>query len=273
MAIGQSPRHLADPAKSDRSAPVIILAYTGSGAAGLRPVLSTFPELACTMGTGILPLCHSAVSAWRTVDGRADAGLSPLALTSARALTTALVTAILAREGGTRWCETATAPPSAAEAFALLYPQAKFLTVHRRADTTIRAIIDSSSWGPTGPEFAPYVSATPANPIAALASYWITHTTGQLEFERAHTASCRRVRIEDLTTNPSQARKDIGDFLCLDAANAPSWLTDGSEWSGPADASQAPAEFPYAQLPAALLAQLNQLHTRLGYPPIIAAEG
>ena len=42
------------------------------------------------------------------------------------------------------------------------------------------------------------MAAHPASSLAALASYWVTHTAQQLDFEQAHHQSCLRVRIEDL---------------------------------------------------------------------------
>jgi hypothetical protein len=111
-----------------------------------------------------------------------------------------MVTAILAREGGSRWCEFTSAPPAAVETFARLYPQARFLIVNRRADTTMRAAAGSSRWGLEGPEFAPFVSAHPANPVAALASYLAEHTA-QPGIRRGTPQICHRVRIEDLTGN------------------------------------------------------------------------
>jgi hypothetical protein len=115
------------------------------------------------------------------------------------------LTAIPARGGGGRWCELISAPPAAAAAFARLYPQARFLTVHRQADAAVPAILDANRWGLSGPEFAPFVPAHPASTPAALASYWAARTSQQLEFEQQHPGSCQRVRIEDLTADPAQA--------------------------------------------------------------------
>jgi hypothetical protein len=148
------------------NAPVVVIGYAGSGAERLGLALSWFPELACTQATGILPLCHQAVTAWQAVDGRNGAGISPLAAASVRALCGGLVTAILAREGGSRWCELSSAPTAAAQTFASLYPGARYLIAHRSVDAVVRTVIGSGSWGLEGREFAPFVSAYPATPVA-----------------------------------------------------------------------------------------------------------
>lgn len=261
-------------ASTARNAPAIVIAYAGSGADRLRSLLSAFPELACTRGTGIVPLCHQAVTAWQTVEDRAGPGMSPLAAASARALCGGLMTAILAREGGSRWCEFTNAQPAALRTFASVYPGTRFLVVHRRADAVARAVIGSGTWGLEGREFAPFVSAHPASPMAALASYWAVHTAQQLEFEQANPEACHRVRIEDLTGDPARVRPKIRDFLGLDATHAPPLFTDdddGRDRQGdPNRASAAPA-LALDRIPGPLLAQIDDLHRSLGYPPLTSA--
>jgi hypothetical protein len=256
-----------------RNAPVIVMGYTGSGSGRLWPALSEFAELACTQGTGILPLCHQAVVAWQTVDDRDRETISPLAAASVRALCAGLVTAILAREGRSRWCEFTSAPPAAARMFARLYPGARFLIVHRRADTMTRAIISSSRWGLEGREFAPFVSAHPASPVAALASYWATHTAQQIEFEQAHPGACHRVRVEDLTGNAAQALREISDFLAVDSVRvSPSFTRDYEvDREGDVSAPSVAPGLPHDRIPAPLLTQVNDLHNSLGYPPVTVA--
>jgi hypothetical protein len=270
--LGNRPGGAAETA---RNAPVIIMAYAGSGADQLRTALSVFPELTCTQGTGILPLCHQAVTAWQTVDDRGGEDISPLAAASVRALCGGLMTAVLAREGGSRWCEFTSATPAAAHTFACLYPSVRFLIMYRRADAMTRAIISSGRWGLEGREFVPFVLAHPASPVAALASYWVAHTAQQLEYERANPGACHRVRVEDLTGNTARALPDIIDFLALDGARvSPSFTRDdeSGRQPGTGDPAAVPG-LPLGRIPAPLLAQVNDLHRSLGYLPVTAAGG
>jgi len=272
MSVDQRPARPAEAAASSRNAPVIVMTYAGSGAGQLRSVLSSFPELACTQRTGILPLCHQAVTTWQTADGDAGERVSPLAAASVRALTGGLVTAILAREGGTRWCEFTSAPPAAAGTFARLYPQTRFLITHCRADTAVRAIAGANRWGPEGPEFAPFVSAHPGNPVAAMASYWAAHTAQYLEFEQAHPQACLRIGAGDLTANAAQVLPDISDFLALGKGGVSRSFTQDDGWSRQAEDGAAAAGLPADRIPAPLLAQVNELHRNLGYPPVAAGD-
>ena len=270
--VRQLPNRVAQTSESSPNGPIVVMAYPGAGADQLRSVLSAFPGLACTQQTGILPLFHHAVTTWQAVDGGGGGGISPLAAASLRALSAGLMTAVLARQGGGRWCEFATAPPAAARSFAELYPQARFLVVHCRAETAAHAIVGSSRWGPEGTEFAPFVSAYPASPVAALASYWVAHAAPQLEFEQAQPGKCLRVRIEGLTANSAQTLLAISDFLALDDSGMPPFFArnDDQAWQAAADAA-APG-LPIDRIPAPLLARVNELHRSLGYSPVAAAE-
>lgn len=262
-SISELGNRSGEAATSVRTAPVIIVGYTGSGADQLLSALSAFPELARTRQTGILPLCHQAVGAWQVVDDRGGDGLSPLAAVSVRALYGGLVAAVLAREGGSRWCEFTSAPLAAMRTFTRLYPGARFLSVHRRAETAISAIIGSGRWGLEGQEFAPFVSVHPASPVAALASYWAVHTAQQLEFEQENPEACHRVPVEDLTRNGTQILPKIGDFLALDDTSvSPSFTPDHEPAS---------TGLPLDRIPVPLLVQVNDLHRRLGYSPVTNA--
>jgi len=271
MSVHELSNRAVRAAGTSQGSPIIIMAYAGSGADQLRSILSEFPELACTQRTGILPLCHNAVTTWQTVDGGVGGGFSPIAAASLRALSSSLMTAILAYRGGKRWCEFTSGVTAAAQSFTLICPEARFLVAYCRADTAVRTIISSSRWGLEGPEFAPFVSAHPSSPVAALASYWAAHTAQQLEFEQAHPESCHRVRVEDLTANAAQAQLGVIDFLGLDCRDiSPSFSQDAARnWHAGQDAPV--PGLPIDRIPAALLARVNELHRSLDYSPVTTA--
>jgi hypothetical protein len=262
----------ASTAAGQPPAPVIVLSYPGSGADQLRAALSASRRLTCTSGTGLLPLCHQAVTTWQAVENRPGDELSRLATASVRALSAGLMSVILARDGGTRWCELATAPPPAAQAFLRVYPQTRYLTVYCRAETFLHAVLRSSPWGLAGAEFVPFVSAYPASTIAALAAYWASHTAALVNFEQAHPQSCLRIRIEDLGVNAVPVLRGIMDFIGLDDEGELSQpaLPAGNTQSAddPPPPLAGAADIPLAQIPPPLLAQLNQLHHRLAYPAV-----
>jgi hypothetical protein len=249
-------------------APVIVLTYAHSGAEHLRSLLSRHPDLNCTSGTGIIPLCELAAATWRTVDGQPGGRLSALAAASVRALTGSIITSLCVQEGKRIWCETATAPPSAAETFLRLYPTTKVLCLHRACADFAHAAVHASPWGLAGSAFAPFTSAHPASTAAALTAYWVAHTGPLIEFEQSHPDACHRVRYEDLITDQHSG---LFTFLGLENPHLhprrgarPDGASLGSGTAGPRTA------IPADQIPTALQAHANNLLATLGYAPLNA---
>jgi Sulfotransferase family len=266
-------------AAGDPRAPVIVLAPAYSGAGALRSLLAEHPDLACTAGTGLLPLCEQAMATWRAADARPAGPPSAMACTATRVLANSVIISILARARKSRWCEVAAANPEAAATFLRLYPGTRFLCLHRACPGFIRAALDASPWGITDPVFAAFTSRHPANTVASLTSYWVTATGPLLAFERDHPQSCLRVRFEDLTRGrPAQER--ITSFLGLADAAGPQVpagqptpagqpASGGYLEPGPASAdADAAADLPVTLIPPALLAQANDLLRQLDYPPM-----
>lgn len=258
---------------SGQSAPVIVLAYALAGGARLRSMLSGHPALTCTTGSGLLAACEQAATAWRQAEGREDRPLSPLAAASVRSLAAGLMSAIVVRSGGRRWCEIAAAPRGPAETFLELFPGTRFVCLHRACPDVIYAVLQASPWGVAGPGFAPFLAAYPASTVAALAAWWISRTGQTLAFEREHPDACLRVRYEDLAEDPGQTEGDILRFLGLDQQfpAVPELPGDSDPAQAGPTGSDAPgcgADLPVGQLPPLLVAQVNELHAQLGYSPL-----
>jgi Sulfotransferase family len=264
---GAGPRRAAG---GGQQSPVIVLAYAQAGAARLQRLLTGSAALACTSGTGVLPLCDQAAATWREVDNR-DGTLSPLALASIRALADSMITTILAGGGGSRWCEISFSPPDCAETFLKLYPAARFVCLHRSCLDVIRVGVRANPWGLAGSAFAPFAAAYPGSSAAAIAAYWAARTGPLLQFEEAHPGACRRVRYEDLVGDPEREVGQILAFLNLgrDQAAASAWMNDdvtatAGTSGGPGSEDQVPPD----QIAPPLRARINDLQARIGYPLI-----
>jgi len=247
-------------------APVIVLAPAYSGASALRSLLAAQPDLACTAGTGLLPLCEQAMNTWRNADGRPAGPPSPLASAATRALAASFITSILVREGKSRWCEVAAASPEAARTFLRLYPQTRFLCLYRACQGAIRAVLDASPWGITDPVLAPFTTAYPASTVASLTAYWIATTGPLLAFEQEHPQSCLRIRYEDLVAARPETAASMAAFLGLDdhAAAGPG----GRPQPAPENLAGPEPDFPAELIPPRMLAQASDLLGRLGYPAL-----
>lgn len=256
-----------NPDGSGRADPVIALTYGHAGARHLRGLLRDQPELAATSATGLLAACDQAASAWRVAERRPEGALPSLAKASIRAMASAMIIAITSRAGRPRWFETAAAEPSAAETFLGLFPGTRFVCMHRACQDVIHATLRASPWGLAGQAYAPYTAAYPGSTIAALAAWWTDHAGSILAFEREHPQACMRLRYEDLATDPARTGRQIREFLGLqEVPSLPE--PPGETLQDPADTPGCGADLPHGQIPPGLLAQVNELHHRLGYPPI-----
>jgi hypothetical protein len=253
-----------------RNSPVIVLAYPNSGVRRLQSLLEIQLELSCTSGTGVLAACHHAARAWRQVEGKSSDHLSALAIAAIRNMVIPMITMVTTRSGRRRWCEVATADRSTAETFLQVFPDAQFLCFHRECDDAISATLRSSRWGLSGAGFAPHVAEHPTSSVAALAAWWTTRTRPALEFERAHPTSCMRLRYGDLTANPDSTMAAVRSFLTLENTDTRSEFLAApppqphAETADDMDRS----ELPLRQIPATVLAKVNQLQSELGYPRI-----
>jgi hypothetical protein len=254
-----------------RTDPVIVLTYPHAGGERLSALLARYPDLACTAGTGILPLCDQAAAAWRAVDDRPGGPPSRLAEASTRALAVSMITALLVRHGKRRWCEVATAAPDAAAAFARLFSGVRIVCLHRACPDVVRAAVHASPWGLAGAEYAPFIGAYPASMATALTAHWAARAAWLLAFEEAHPGICHRLRYEDLTAD---SLTDLSGFLGLtDPGPDPAaWLYD--EAADPAHGTTGmDFGFPAGQIPPALLERANGPMEKLGYRPLGPAAG
>jgi Sulfotransferase family len=251
--------------------PVIVLGYAHSGAALLSRVMAGHAELTCTSGTGLLPLCDMAASAWRQVENR-QGSLSSLAIASIRAMVGSLLTTALASQSGGRWCEVASAHPRCAETFLQAFPSARVICLHRNCPDVIRSGIQANPWGLAETSFGAFTVNYPGNPVATIAAYWAASTEPLLDLEQAHPDTCLRVSHEDLVGCPDKVGAEIAAFLSLDPPDPASrHLMSDDPPSGQEDLALG-AAVPFSRIPPPLLAAVNGLMDRLGYPPVPAVS-
>lgn len=243
-------------------APVIILSYAHSGAELVQHALADGTSLACTVGTGILPMCEAAALSWARIDNRQDAGMSRLAASSIRALASTQLTAILAASGMRRWCELATTGPGAAQAFLQVFPTAKFVCVHRACTDLISATIAAHPWSLAGSVPYQFIAGYPANGVAAVASYWAWATEQLLEFETACPQAAVRVRYEDVAAGPASALRSTRAFLQLTPQGGPQPPGLGQPSK---DRAQEHPQVPADMIPSPLGERIAHLQSRLGY--------
>lgn len=247
-----------------------MLTFGHSGVRSLESILATRPSLACTSGTGILPLCAQATATWQRLEQN-PTRMSAMAASSIRALASTMIACTLAAVGGSRWCEVTTAPASA-DPFARLFPNTQFICFHRACDQVISDITQASRWGLDSVGIADFAAMYPGNSVAAVAAYWLANTNALLDFETAHPGQSLRVRHEDLTVSTTTTASSILQFLGLNEhqpapPDLPVQARDIAMAAG-LPGTGTDQEIPVEFLPSPMLDRINSLQARLGYPPL-----
>ncbi len=257
------------------NSPVIVLSYAYSRAPRVQEALADGTALACTAGTGIIPLCEAAAETWRRVEGRPGQAPSRLGVATLRGLITAQVTVILAAAGKTRWCELATTTPKAAESFLQVFPETSVVCVHRSSLDVIGAGVRANPWGLQGLGLTPYLLAYPGNSVAALAAYWADSTEELLAFETSNPHAAYRVRYEDVAADPGQALATVRACLGLDDGAQKGSLPEPANSIETPTTETSPPEptVPTEMIPNPLHERINHLHAELGYPRLGHVRG
>jgi hypothetical protein len=246
------------------NAPVIILSYACSGADLLASALSASSALSCTEGTGMLPLCHSAMATWQRVEDRTG-GPSALAIKSVRALIGAMLAVTYSAAGATRWCETSYAPATVADSFLQIFPAATFLCLHRGLAGVLADGSATYPWGLGSSPFWPYSGPHPGNNAATVAAYWVASSRSLLDFEARHPQSCVRVSHDQLAAGLHEEAERIFIRLGLDTRDLA--VLQASDGNASAElAAPARTQIPVDQLPVPLLDSINEIHAELGIP-------
>lgn len=252
---------------------IIILTYPHAGDQQLRDVLSANQSVTCTCSTGLLPLCHSAMTTWQNVEAR-DNAPSRLAIKSVHSLVSTMLAVIRSGAGATRYCETAYATSAVAESFLRVFADTTFICLHRRLLAVLGEGAAAYPWGLGGTPFWRHSGSHPGNNLATIAAYWLAHTRELLDFEAAHPQSCVRLRHEDLHAFPQERTAELFARLGLDADQSSfpyspndqqqAMTTSRDDGLGPL----LPLKPSLEGIPAALRTQVNDLQERLGYEPL-----
>jgi len=119
--------------------------------------------------------------------------------------------------------------------------------------------MDASSWRIADPVFAPFARAYPASMVAALTSYWVTHTRILPGFEFALPRACLRERFEDLNGAQHETIQKVTAFLGFPSIKDQPSPGEGSQPQPAQECSGPQADLPVELIPSRTLAQANDL--------------
>lgn len=264
-------------------APIFILSCERAGSTMLRYIIDTHPEICCPGELHLGQLCEHLAHVVAVL-GAAESWDGINAET--RRMVSALMGEYAARKGKRLWCEKTPRNVAYAEALREVFPEAKFICLHRHCMDVVHSCLEASRVG-FFVEPVYYARAIPptfmrgaAGHPAAFALSWAEKTKQLVAFERAHTEQCFRVKYEELVADPASVLEPMFGFLgvawdasILDAAFR-------TPHDGPGDTKAiytrrvhtesvgAGASVAPRLIPQDVLENVNGLLTELGYPTV-----
>lgn len=205
------------------SDPVFVLCSARSGSTLLRLLLDAHPDLACPPEAKFPELLGRLITLWSAMDvpspqaqGNGQAAHLPAAVVhGVRHTADLIVGPYLARRGKKRYCDKNLGTALHADQLLRVFPEAKFICLHRHPMDVIASGIQACPWGLANYGFEPYVAGAPGNSVLALARYWADHTATILAVEGRYPGICHHVRYEDLVEDPEATTQGIFEFLGL----------------------------------------------------------
>ncbi|MGH2869099.1 MAG: sulfotransferase, partial [Solirubrobacteraceae bacterium] len=266
-----------------------------SGTTLLRILLDAHPAVGCPAEAGIPSLIRDLGRVWWTIDPEAQAeteteefGLAGLPAQAKAAIREAIVAPM--RHYCSIWGKDVYVDKSLDSVEHLhavheLFPRGRYILLFRHVMDTVASGLEASPWGFQAYGYLPFVQRSPDNLVAALATYWLTHVSAALEWEKAHPELCLRLRYEDLVAAPEPTMASV--FAFLGVTNDDSVLRVAFEQArsrgGPGDhkvtfeSSVSSASVgrgktvPVSMLTPPLLERLNETFAELGYAELGAA--
>lgn len=210
---------LQQKGRTELTHPTFILSCERSGSTLLRYIVDTHPDIACPaelrLGKLCLALYHSAYYSVGQVVASEEIERSSLVIEKVRESVSALMAEYTAVRGKRLWCEKSPENLQALEILDTVFPDAKYICLHRNCMDVVHSCIEVSSRNGFMIDFAPYLTKNPQNLIAAMVDSWTDKTRKLLAFERANQGKCFRITYESLVVDTVPTLEPMFAFLGL----------------------------------------------------------
>lgn len=117
------------------------------------------------------------------------------------------------RPAGRVWCEKSPQNLDHATLLAALFPEARFVVLHRHPLDTLASWLDACRFGLVFDFLHRYAPRSPHSFLEAMAEAWSDRTVRLLSFAEEHAERCRTVRYEQVVTAPEETADELFSFL------------------------------------------------------------
>jgi hypothetical protein len=272
---------------TDRAAssvtPVFIISGPRTGSTLLRYIVDTHTEICCPAEIFIGELANSLCLAYyytlgQTMTAADEAEKKRSAVAEVRRVILDMMNSYAAAKNKARWCEKSPSNLDHLELLNQVFPDAKFICLHRHCMDVVHSLIECSRWGFMD-LVVNYAYKYPGNLAAAMAESWLDRTSKQLKFEGENPERCLRIKYESIVLDPGVSLPQLFTFLGL------SWQPEILDriFSTPHDLGLGDLKTSYSKniyknavgkgstirperIPGEMLERINHLLTELEYP-------
>lgn len=191
-----------------------ILSCARSGSTLTRFIIDTHPEIYSPAELDLGKLTSSLYFSIAALESRLDNPVqeNPEILARVREIISDLLDSYTVARGKKIWCEKTPLNLNYREILAAVFPEARFVCLHRHGLDVARSCLEVSRHGFI-PVLEEYVRRTPSNTVQAAVQYWVDSTAGMLDFERKRPERTFRLRYEDIIASPEAALEPMFRFL------------------------------------------------------------
>lgn len=209
---------ISDPSSPQpEAAPILILSCYRTGSTLLRYIMDTHPEIysppEIELGQVAFDLMHlSAGLAGQNFDPTSSDELPEPAFSWVRGLLSELLNAAAAQRGKRIWCEKTPSnlAPLTLALLRKLFPTARKLCLHRHCLDVVSSILKMLD---RLPELNSFLLASQGHAVTAAINYWCERTATLLWLEEQEPSLCRRLRYEDMVSDPAGILEPMFGFL------------------------------------------------------------
>lgn len=197
--------------------PIFVLSCARSGSTLLRWILDTHPDIYAPPELNLGRLAGDLSSSLTGLSGKRGStlpqDLPPEVLSEIRHVFSGLLDARTRARGKKAWCEKSPLNVMHRELLSRLYPEARFVCLHRHPKDVAHSCLENFRQGVIMGVVADYVRSTPHDLERALASYWADVTEALLDCERELPGQTFRIRYEDVVARPAETLEGLFKFL------------------------------------------------------------
>jgi protein-tyrosine sulfotransferase len=190
-----------------------ILSSARSGSTLTRLLVDTHPDIYCPGELRLGELARLLYWYVANLEGRAKhPGVDTEVVARTREILANLLEAKTREKGKRMWCEKTPDNVTYLPIVTTIFPDARFICLHRHALDVAHSCIERSRFGFL-PVLEKYVHQTPLNIVQAAVGYWVDCASALLDLERERPDQTFRLRYEDVVLSPGAALPPLFRFL------------------------------------------------------------